>query len=383
MIILAFALISESCEDKNPEELSFFFGGDNSSIVVTVGAMIDITSSSASCMNNRIELKGSSIKETGICWSSTNETPVYSDNHKSETIYATGSFNVDITGLIPNTTYYVRAYVKDSNGKYYYSEEVVKFTTIEEIVIADFSYSIVGLTVTFTNLSLNASTYSWNFGDGKTSTVKNPVHVYSTSNSYLVTLTAYGNSKNDIASKTISVSSGSIHTDITFTNNSFTTATIYMGSSSRTVASGETTTFSSVYGSSAYYSASTFGATSLGTQIGELVKWTNTLNLSGGTYSVSLDVPSEYFFIYITNTGTHVLNNMYVNYGLSTEKYAGIEIPANGTKYTTGYFKAFYNTNIRLYWKDVPTQYTYWNQGTQFTLPFVVNQYVELKNTLK
>lgn len=44
--------------------------------------------------------------------------------------------------------------------------------------------------VTFTNYSVNAETYSWNFGDGETSTDKDPVHTYAEAGSYEVTLTA-------------------------------------------------------------------------------------------------------------------------------------------------------------------------------------------------
>lgn len=50
-----------------------------------------------------------------------------------------------------------------------------------------------GLTVTFTNLSANATDYNWNFGDGSTSTEENPVHTYTEPGNYDVTLNA-GNS---------------------------------------------------------------------------------------------------------------------------------------------------------------------------------------------
>lgn len=53
-----------------------------------------------------------------------------------------------------------------------------------------FSYSEDGLTVTFENLSQNATTYAWDFGDGKTSTEENPVHVYADYGDYVVKLTA-------------------------------------------------------------------------------------------------------------------------------------------------------------------------------------------------
>jgi PKD repeat protein len=47
-----------------------------------------------------------------------------------------------------------------------------------------------GLTATFTNTSVGTATYSWDFGDGNTSTTTSPVHTYSMGGFYTVTLTA-------------------------------------------------------------------------------------------------------------------------------------------------------------------------------------------------
>jgi PKD repeat protein len=47
-------------------------------------------------------------------------------------------------------------------------------------------------TVSFTNLSTGATSYSWNFGDGKTSSAVNPVNTYTNAGSYAVQLTAIG-----------------------------------------------------------------------------------------------------------------------------------------------------------------------------------------------
>jgi len=48
------------------------------------------------------------------------------------------------------------------------------------------------LTTQFNNLSINANTYLWNFGDGSTSTLANPSHTYNTNGTYSVKLVAYG-----------------------------------------------------------------------------------------------------------------------------------------------------------------------------------------------
>ncbi|MDG6243579.1 MAG: PKD domain-containing protein [Methanolobus sp.] len=48
------------------------------------------------------------------------------------------------------------------------------------------------LTVSFTDMSENATSWEWDFGDEISSTDRNPVHTYAMEGSYLVTLTVYG-----------------------------------------------------------------------------------------------------------------------------------------------------------------------------------------------
>lgn len=55
-------------------------------------------------------------------------------------------------------------------------------------------YSIVDKQVAFTALAHSTETYLWDFGDGDTSTEKNPVHVYTDGGYYTVTLTVTGSS---------------------------------------------------------------------------------------------------------------------------------------------------------------------------------------------
>lgn len=59
--------------------------------------------------------------------------------------------------------------------------------------VASFQYEVSldnYLQVTFTNYSQHAESYSWNFGDGNTSTEKDPVHIYGAAGSFTVVLTA-------------------------------------------------------------------------------------------------------------------------------------------------------------------------------------------------
>ncbi|HEU5164498.1 MAG TPA: PKD domain-containing protein [Chitinophagaceae bacterium] len=60
--------------------------------------------------------------------------------------------------------------------------------------VAGFTYSVsspfVPVTVNFSNTSINATGYVWDFGDGGTSTLVNPSHTYSTAGDYTVKLIA-------------------------------------------------------------------------------------------------------------------------------------------------------------------------------------------------
>ena len=74
------------------------------------------------------------------------------------------------------------------------------------IPVADFSFhgsndTIVPDTLSFRNLSQNASTYEWNFGDSHSSTETNPVHIYTVAGSYTVVLKAYSGGGEQWATK--------------------------------------------------------------------------------------------------------------------------------------------------------------------------------------
>ena len=109
---------------------------------------------------------------------------------------------------------------------------------------ADFSSSVSGCTVTFTNLSTASGTifgYSWNFGDGGTSSLTSPSHTYSGPGPWTVTLSFFtSDSCYDIHTATVSTPScggggggcdaSFTYTvsgcDVTFTNTSSSTGAI-------------------------------------------------------------------------------------------------------------------------------------------------------------
>lgn len=61
--------------------------------------------------------------------------------------------------------------------------------------VADFTWSprepVAGEAVKFTNLSLNAKSYSWNFGDMTIGSKPSPTHIYERSGAYIIDLRAH------------------------------------------------------------------------------------------------------------------------------------------------------------------------------------------------
>ncbi|MFZ2899061.1 MAG: PKD domain-containing protein [Saprospiraceae bacterium] len=68
---------------------------------------------------------------------------------------------------------------------------------------AGFSADVNGLTVTFTNTTTGGVNYSWDFGDGGTSTAESPSHTYAAGGPYIVTMTATNPNGASVASREI------------------------------------------------------------------------------------------------------------------------------------------------------------------------------------
>jgi len=84
------------------------------------------------------------------------------------------------------TTYYVTATTISTGCSTTDSVSVFVFPA----VTAGFTYSVNNLTYTFTDTSSSGIiSWLWNFGDGSTDTVQNPVHTYASNGTYTVILT--------------------------------------------------------------------------------------------------------------------------------------------------------------------------------------------------
>lgn len=89
-------------------------------------------------------------------------------------------------------------------GLYYtgaFSPPAANFLTTTSIIYP-------GRTLQFTDNSLNATSYSWNFGDGTTSTAQHPVKKYNSAGSYTVTLSINGGASSVVKTITVMPASG-------------------------------------------------------------------------------------------------------------------------------------------------------------------------------
>ncbi|MBC8047637.1 MAG: PKD domain-containing protein [Fimbriimonadaceae bacterium] len=77
--------------------------------------------------------------------------------------------------------------------------------TVNYSPTGSFTYTAVGLSVTFTNTSTGGATYEWTFGDATTSSIANPSHSYDAAGSYTVTLTVSNSCGEDVYTTTVSV----------------------------------------------------------------------------------------------------------------------------------------------------------------------------------
>lgn len=108
---------------------------------------------------------------------------------------------------------------------YYSADSACRYSVVKPIniyqVVADFNRNnelpstvslsdtahCIGTVDVFSNISLNANTAAWNFGDGNTSTVNSPSHTYNSAGTYTVSLSITDNVHNckDTLKKTMQV----------------------------------------------------------------------------------------------------------------------------------------------------------------------------------
>lgn len=99
--------------------------------VVTTSDVASITATTAVCGGNVETDGGSKLIGRGLCWSTT-PNPSLNNSHL-EVGYTTGEFSATISGLRPETQYYIRAYAQNESGTSYGNQQV--FTTLSGLPV--------------------------------------------------------------------------------------------------------------------------------------------------------------------------------------------------------------------------------------------------------
>lgn len=73
------------------------------------------------------------------------------------------------------------------------SDTMTQSLIVRNTPLANYGFTITQNTVVFNNVSTNADSYFWDFGDGQTSTEKSPTHVYAAKGMYTVKMLADNN----------------------------------------------------------------------------------------------------------------------------------------------------------------------------------------------
>lgn len=108
-------------------------GGSATAPTVTTSTPVStsITTNSATCGGNVTSDGGATVTKRGICYSTSQNPQLTNASSVEASNGGTGTFTCNLTGLTPNTKYYVKAYAINSVGTSYGTEK--SFTTTNNI----------------------------------------------------------------------------------------------------------------------------------------------------------------------------------------------------------------------------------------------------------
>jgi len=147
ILFISVAFLDTGCKKSNTDTTN------SAPSLTTNDVILDVTSTTAQSGGTVTSIGTSVITEYGVCYSTSNQTPTISDKKQTTPLSSTSyTFATDLTGLTPNTTYYLRAYATNQYGTSYGS--MVKFTTSSTLS------SVNGSVITF------AGSANSGYGDG-------------------------------------------------------------------------------------------------------------------------------------------------------------------------------------------------------------------------
>ena len=143
---------------------------------VTTSDIFNISTTAATAGGTITSSGNGTITERGIVISSANTNPTVANSYKyTHGSNTTGSFSINVTGLTPNTRYYVRAYATNSAGQGYGITK--QFTTTSNVVAPSIS------TISESNVTTNRATVGGNITSNGNGVITEWGIVYSSSNS--------------------------------------------------------------------------------------------------------------------------------------------------------------------------------------------------------
>ena len=253
-----------------------------------------------------------------------------------------------------------------------------------------------GTTVYFSDLSTNQpDEWYWIFegGDPASSSLQNPSVTYYYAGDYTVSLAVSNEGGMDYYEEEDYISVTEESSDITFNNTTFKDIDIEINGVEKVIPPDGSVTYYGLTGYSVDYYATTSGTTTTGTQVGHLLIWDNTIILDSPEIERDLVISSDYYFLFIENSGLHSFTPLSVGIrnvlsGFTADRTEYIVIPNDGVEYSIGYYESYIATDlnwieIRAIWQDDPDWYSYWTQGSQFTLPWTENQSVTVYASAK
>ena len=114
-------------------------------LTVTTDTASNITQTTATSGGNVISNGGDTVTARGVCWNTSPE-PTLTNSYTIDS-GGTGEFTSNLTGLIPDTLYHVRAYATNSAGTVYGNE--ITFTTLSNVTLPTVTtYDAINITQT-------------------------------------------------------------------------------------------------------------------------------------------------------------------------------------------------------------------------------------------
>lgn len=136
-----------------------------SAVVVPTVAIISTTKTNTDAPEINCELQslgGGTVTVSGVCYSSTNTSPTTADSKTTDGPLTVSAFVSILTGLTPNTRYYVRAYATNQAGTAYSTN--FNFLTPDWTLLLSFQTN--SGTRFMPSINATSGTYKWDLGNG-------------------------------------------------------------------------------------------------------------------------------------------------------------------------------------------------------------------------